>query len=625
MIYLTVILYVLGALSGFIGRKISYCITLLASVLSFIVGFEAEFLGHHFSLITFSLLPNIIVGINIDKLSGLFLMIAAISWIAVSMFSLDFGNNYRKRMAIFINLSIFGMFLILTAYDAFVFLIGWETMTIASYLLIMEHEGVYKEAFQFLAFSELSTISLILAFVSLFASSGSFALKIHSDSIVFLLFASVAFIIKMGIVPFHTWLKQAHSKAPSNVSALLSAPVTLMGVYGLVRVIHITGYTHTWGILAIILGSISAFWGAIWAAAAKGLKVLPAYSTVENNGMILAMLGLSAVVYSFSTKSTLYEFAFLTAIILSITHTIAKTLLFLSIGEAKEKLNEENIDNVRGIHKSVGKIPALGIVVSGLSFSAFPTLVGYVAEWMLLESIFQSYQFAGVLDRIVSSIGGVLLSLAMGFASFAMIKLIGYSALGYHHEKKANPMPAFFMHASEIFLIIMILGISFFASYLFLGLGYSKFVTGALGVSQGWLLASAKPVFGVISPAFFVLVAAGLFLIPFIIYLKKRHATKRIISWNGGLALKEEEYFTANAFSFIIEYTLGFVYRIKEIRQDNKAYVVISDVFESIYANLTAFFEKAGYNISRFIMNGRIYFYISYILVMFIIIFVIFG
>jgi len=625
MIWVAISIFLIGAFLGFINRRASYITAFFASLLSFIAGFEAKFNGSTY-LAKFHFLMSCYVGINIDKLSGLFIMIASLSWMAVAIFSIDFGNNYRKRMAIFINLSMLGMLLILTAYDGITFLVGWEIMTIFSYLLITEHTGAYKEAFQFLAFSELSTLSLILAFIGLYLSNNSLSLaNTTSESIIFLVFASLAFIIKMGIVPFHTWLKEAHSKAPSNASALLSAPVTLMGVYGLTRIISITGYTHIWGIAAIILGSVSAFWGAMEAAAAKELKVLPAYSTVENNGMILAALGLSSLAYSFSSASTLYEFAFLCAVILSITHTIAKTLLFLSIGQAKEQLNEESIDNMRGIHKSVGKIPALGIVISGLSFSAFPTLIGYVAEWMLLESIFQSYQFSSILDRLVSSTGGVLLSLAMGFASFSMIKLIGYSALGYNHGKKAKPMPSFFMRAAEVFLMVLIIGFSFFASYIFMGLGYSKFVIGALGVPKGWLIASAKPVFGVISPAFFVIVMSGLFLIPFIVYLANKKNTKKVMSWNGGLDLKEEEYFSANAFSFIIEYILRFIYLTKEVVTNNEAYVTIYDIFEKFYDRLVKVSEKTGYNISRFVMNGRVYFYVLYILTVFVMIFIVFG
>ncbi len=617
-------LYFFGALAGFINRKIAYFLGFIASLLDLYIGIRATFFGYKHA-ISFHLFNNVFLGLTVDRLNGMFLTIATLSFVAISLFSLDFGELYRKRMAIFINLSMLGMVVILLAHDGLTFLMGWEIMTIFSYLLILEHKGSFKEAFKFLAFSEISTVLLIIAFIALFISSGSFSLMGRTNNAIFLACTSLAFVIKMGIVPFHTWLKEAHSKAPSNASALLSAPVTLMGVYGLFRIIDLSGYNHLWGILAVIFGSISGFWGAISAAASKGLKILPAYSTVENNGMILAMLGFAAISHSFSVNSTLFEFAYLTAVVLSLSHTLAKTLLFLSIGQAKEQLGEENIDNVRGIHESVGKIPALGVVISGLSFSAFPLLLGYVAEWMMLESIFQSYQFLNVFDRVITSSGGVLLSLGMGFASFSMIKLIGYSALGFSHGKKAKPMKRFFMHASELFLIFLIVVVSFFAVRLFLGLGYSKFVIGALAVPKGWLIASARPVFGVISPAFLALVLAGLFIVPFFIYLKSKATTKRVVSWNGGLALKDEEYFTANAFSFIIEHILRFAYGTKEVRKGNIAFVYISDVFDSIYNKIVVVVERLSYSISEIVMNGKIHFYVAYILIMFLLVFIIFG
>ena len=619
-----IVLYLIGALAGFLNRKLSYFLGLLASLLALYVGVKATFFGFAGTAL-FHFFDNTTVGITIDKLNGMFLAIASLSFIAVTLFSLDFGELYRKRMAIFLNLSMLGMVLILLAHDGITFLIGWEIMTIFSYLLIVEHKGAYKEAFKFLAFSELSTVLLIVGFLALYISKGSFELSGKTNNLVFVLFTSLAFIIKMGIVPFHTWLKDAHSKAPSNASALLSAPVTLMGVYGLFRVIDLAGYNHLWGIIAVILGSVSAFWGAISAAASKGLKILPAYSTVENNGMILAMLGFAACAHAYSTNSTLFKFAYLTAIVLSLSHTLAKTLLFLSIGQAKEQLGEESIDNVRGIHESVGKIPALGVVISGLSFSAFPLLLGYVAEWMMLESIFQSYQFASVFDRVITSTGGVLLSLGMGFASFSMIKLIGYSALGFSHGKKAKPMNRAFMHSAELLLMGLIVLFSLFAVRLFLGLGYSQFVIGALAVPTGWLIASAKPVFGVISPTFLAIVLSVLFIVPLLIYLKSRATSKRVISWNGGLELKEEEYFTANAFSFIIEYILRFVYATKEIREGNQAYVLIKDVFDDFYTYFVGAIGKFSYFVSELIMNGRVYLYLSYILAMFILIFIVFG
>ncbi|AEA34274.1 proton-conducting transporter membrane subunit [Hippea maritima] len=616
--------FITGALLGFAKKQLSYTVAAIASLLSFILGFKATFSNLTITHTT-HLIDSINIGFYLDKTSGLFLMIASISWFAISLFSVDFGERYKQRMSIFINLAMLGMFLLLVSYDMLMLLIGLEVMTISSYMLIAEHGGSYKEAYEFLAFSEISTLSLIIAAAALFASTKSFGLTAQSQSLPFIIFASLGFMIKMDIVPFHTWLKRVYSKAPANASAILSASMTLMGVYGIIRTIQITGYMHGWGIAALILGSISAFWGAIGAAASKELNVLPAYSTIENNGMILALLGLSAIAYSFSAKSTLYEFAFLGAIVIALSHTTAKTLMFLSIGEAKERLQEETIDSVRGIYKSVGKIPALGILTSGLSFGGFPLFLGYIAEWMLLESVFQSYQFTSMLDRITSSAAGILMALAMGFVSFSMIKLIGYSALGYHHNKKALSMPVFAMHLSQLLLTILLIGFGGFASLWFIYLGYPQFVGGLLGVPNGWLILSAKPIFGVVSPAFLMIVILVLFILPFTVYIKTRKTTKRVVSWNGGLKLEENEYFTVNAFSFILEYVLRFIYNMKEIKQNKEAFVVVVDVFDLVYQKLTKLTKKTTYIVSHAIMNGKISFYVFYILAMFIITIVVFS
>ncbi len=624
MLYLAFLLFIAGSLLAFKNKTAGYMLAATGSIVSLITGILSRFFNYHPHL-TVILTNHIHMEILLTKTGGLFVAIASISWLAVSVFSIDL-KHYRRRMAIFLNLSLFGMLMILSANDAVAFLAGWEIMSIFSMLMITESRNAYKEAFLFFAFSELSTVALIVAFVILYTSTGTFSFnRLSNVNRAFIWFSSLAFIAKMGIVPFHIWLKEAHAKAPSNASALLSAPVTLMGFYGLIRTVTALNHLHLWGIIAIILGSISAFFGAIAAASAKGLKTLPAHSTVENNGMMLAAIGLSVVAGSAAPHSTLSQFAYLTAIMLAVVHTVAKSLLFLSIGEAKEKLHAESIDEVRGIHKSVGIVPAAGIVFAGLSFSAFPLLLGYVAEWMLLESIFQSYQFNSIIDRIVSSAGGVLLSLAMGFAAFSMVKLIGYSALGYTHEKHGEKLPSHFMKTSQLFLISLLIVLSFFATFIFKALGYSQFITHALVVPKGFLIASAKPVFGVISPAFLLITTACIFVAPFLVYLHARRNTRKVVSWNGGLELKEDEYFTAGAFTFIIEYILRFVYATKEVITRSTAYVTVTDLIESAYHKCTGWTQRVAYRISIVIMNGKTYLYVFYILVVFILMFIIFG
>ena len=617
--------YLLSSVIGFVNKKTSYIAGFLSSFILFFVAIYANY--HNASLALFNISDGITLSIKLDKLNAIFLLISSIVWMAISVFSIDFGNLYKKRMSILLNLSMLGMVLVFVANDFITFLCGYEIMTIASYIMLLEKNNRYKGAFLFLAFSELSTILLMLAFAISFSYYGNINLlapDTPKEQIYFLFFASFAFIIKMDIVPFHVWIKDAYSNAPSNVLAILSSSVTLIGVYGIFRILSLTHANHLWGIMALTIGSFSAFWGAIQAAASKGVKILPAYSTIENNGLILSLLGLYFLTSSLHTNTTLSTFAYIGAIILAFAHSISKTLLFLSIGEAKELLQEDEINNIRGIHASVGKIPAYGIVVSGLSFSAFPPLIGYVAEWIVLESIFQSYQFSNIFDRIISSSSGVLMALAMGFATFSMIKLIGYSALGYHHEKQATKAKTLFMEIPQIalMLIIFLSGISI--TYGFIYLDNSKFVTGALAVPKGFLLASAQPVFGVISPFFYAIVTSVFFMFTLLIYISKKRKTKKVLSWNGGINLKENEYFTVESYSFIIKYILRYIYRAKEISKRNQAYVIMYDAFDFLYKPIISSVRSISFYISKTVMNGKTHLYILYIVIAFMLCFVIF-
>ncbi|WP_051962644.1 proton-conducting transporter membrane subunit [Mesoaciditoga lauensis] len=615
--YFTFLFFAFGALITF-WKKTSYLMATCASVLAFITSIVG--LNAPFSSGIYKIFDGFELSIGIDHTSAIFLLIASISWFAITLYSIDYGVNYSKKMPIFLNTAFLGMFMVLIAKDAITFIIGWEIATIFSYLLIMEHKHSFKEAFEFLAFGEVSTITLLIAFASLYFKNHSFSLVGVHGTWIFLLMATIAFMTKMGIFPLHTWLIGAHSKAPSNVSAFLSAPLTLMGVYGLTRALSISGRPEWWGIMAMVFGGTSAFWGALQAVAAKGLKILPAYSTVENDGTILATLGLSITAFAFHIN-VLGEFAMLTTLILTFSHVITKTLLFLAVGHAKEALNEESIDNVRGVWKAVGKIPAFSIVISALSFSVFPPLIGYVAEWMTLETLFQSYKIPSMTARITAAFIGILLALAMGMAAFSMVKLAGYTALGYDHGKRAKKIPHFNMNLAEIILVFVIAVAGFLSPLVVRFFGYKEFLSGLLGVPKPYLILSSHPIFGVVSPTFLAVVLGVLGVFPLIFYLAKGKKVKRVDAWNGGEVLREVEYFSAPAYSFTLEYILRKVYATKEVKEKNKRYVRVKDVVQDMYTGILVGARATSLALSRTLMNGHVYSYILYILAVFVLIF----
>ncbi len=622
-LYISFGLYLLGIVLS-IRKELSYWTSFAAAISSLVAGILA--LTKEFSSPQFPIMPGLSIGIGLDKTSGVFLVVASLSFIMLALYSVDFGKLFSGKMAAWFNLSLFGMTLVISARDSVDFLIGWEVMTIGLFLQILERRDSHEEAFQFLAFGEVSAMALIVGFASLFLTNGSFSMSNGVTSTpFFLVMVTIGFIIKMDIFPFHTWITGAYSKAPSNAAALLSAPLTLMGVYGIVRVISVAGYSVWWGVGILAFGSVSAFWGAMQAAAERSLKKLPAYSTVENNGIILTAIGLSAMAGAAGSKemAILSRFAFLAGLFVAFSHTLAKSLLFMSVGHAKESLHEEEIDNVRGIWSNVGGIPAAGILTSGLSFSAFPPTIGFVGEWMILEALFQSYKFKGDAERLIAAFAGILIALAIGLAAFSMIKLIGYTVLGPNHGMKAHQFPSSRMKAAQVSLVLLLIVGGVFSPYIIGGLGYSNFLGGILVVPYPLLILSSNPIFGVVSPTMFFVVVGFLFIIPYLLYHTSERKSRKVQAWNGGLALTEDEYFTVPAYSFILEYVLRKLYLTREVRTGYTAEVTSKDAAEYIYDYLDRFVRRLSLFTSKIIMNGKISLYILYILIVFIIAFLV--
>ncbi len=620
----TLLLYATGAIFSS-KTRLSYILSFLGSAGAFLTGCYA--LTRTQVLWRFPLLHNVYLTLSIDHLSGIFIIIAALSWIAIALYSIDYSRLYpKKRLSLGFNISVIGMLLILTAHDGITLLAGWEIMTIFAFLMMQGAGKHFERSYRFLAFSELSTVCLVIGFAALYSSTGSLSFDaLHSSSYFVLILISLGFIIKMDIVPFHGWMRGIYGDIPDNTAALLSAPVTLMGVYGLERIIPLVPNNQIWNIIIILLGAFSAFWGGLQAAAANRIRVLPAYSTVENNGMILTSIGFYALAEGFGIGSLRYlaTFALAASIILAISHTLSKTLLFMSVGHAKEAYNVHTIDEARGVWSGVGRIPALGIVISALSFSAFPPLIGYAGEWMILETLFQSYRFPSIATAFFTALAGILIALAIGLISFAMIKLIGYTALGFDHGRKSRPIPNRLMHTAEIGLesIIVLGGIGL--PLIIILIGFPQLLTGLLGIASPLVLASGMPVFGVISPTFIGIIMLVLMILPMLLFIKNKKKVRKVESWNGGVKLEEGEFFSAPAYSQILKHILRGFYHTRETRSATQSSIKVEDILIHPSEMITRQIRKVGEKVAPVLMNGKISAYVAYILILFITVFII--
>ncbi len=191
----------------------------------------------------------------------------------------------------------------------------------------------------------------------------------------------IGFAAKSGIFPFHTWLPEAHAKAPSAVSALLSAVLLNVGIYGILRVWAIAHQTPAAATIAPLLGLFGFFTVAIAAfsmLAQKNLKKLIAFSSVENMGIIL--IGI-AVATPLSIFWVLFHI---------MAHSLTKASLFFSAGilhrQYRSRLSTDAIDEIRDVFR-FQPLAAWGIIIGGLAITGMPLFPIFYSKLFILAQL----------------------------------------------------------------------------------------------------------------------------------------------------------------------------------------------------------------------------------------------
>ena len=529
-----------------------------------------------------------------------FVVIASLVWIFSSWFSVSYGEKYGRWLAPMFGSTIFGMVVILLSRNYLEFLAGWETMSVSSYVLIAMNRKNDYPPFVFMAFSELSTVLIVAgAIYSFYLTGGTTIAFTKVDSVIPLVLFTLGALVKMGMVPFmiSEWLPIAHGNAPANGSAILSATMTLMGVFGIVRLMLLSPLSQVFGVIVIAIGVLSVIFASLFAYVSEHAKMLAGFSTIENNGAILAAIGF----YMIAQTAILRDFSLVVIVIFSLSHSLSKTGLFLGIGASrKEHFLDEGLSSSR--------FSRIGEVLSTASLSGlFPT-IGGLGTWMILEMFFMGASFLGYLG-IVSIIAGSLIAIGEGFATAAMMKAFVFTQL---RNGKARGMKN--EHA-VVFSIGVILILLFILSPLFVG---PEFLGGlpSVFVFNGFTIQSrfAAADFGLVSPDYVFGLLAVFSLATYAIFRKPD--TRSVPVWRGGREFTED--YTPYAFSNNIRLMLKKILRpgIGERSQ----YMAISDGFWAFMIILTRSYRKVAKGFTLGFMNSSIRWYMIYMILAFMIV-----
>jgi len=394
-------------------------------------------------------LPDLPFHLRLDPLAGFFLLLLG----AVSAGISVYGAGYWRSEApgrlglICLQYHVFlaAMAFLILADDAYLFMVAWETMALASYFLVTtDHRvpAIRSAGFLYLLIAHIGAIAILLCFGVLHGGQGDYRFAALRAAELTPFWASVAFLLafvgfgaKAGMIPLHAWLPEAHPAAPSPVSALMSGVMIKTAIYGMVRVIYdlIGALRWEWGIVVLLVGAGTTLFGVLFALMQHDLKRLLAYHSVENIGIILLGLGMSMVFFGFGHPAA-GALGLVAALYHTFNHAVFKGLLFLGAGSILHATGLRDLNHMGGLVRSM-PATAFHFLVGALAISALPPLNGFVSEWLTFQTALQAPLLEHGVVRSLVPLFAATLALAGALTAMCFVKVYGVAFLGQPRGK----------------------------------------------------------------------------------------------------------------------------------------------------------------------------------------------
>jgi NADH-quinone oxidoreductase subunit M len=352
-------------------------------------------------------------------MDGLSLLMVMLTFFLGIMSVLCSWTEIREQIGFFhFNLMwiLAGIVGVFVAVDLFLFYFAWELMLVPMYFLIAlwGHERRIYAAVKFFIFTQLSGLLMLIAILALYfvhhQGTGTYTFEYAQllgtamspgAGLWIMLGFFVAFAVKLPMFPFHPWLPDAHTEAPTAGSVILAGLLLKTGAYGMLRFVVplFPDAARLFAPVAMTLGIVGILYGAVLAFAQTDLKRLVAYTSVSHLGF--ALLGI------FSWNSLALQGAVMTMI----CHGISTGALFILVGALQERMHTREMDKMSGLWTTVPALSGAGLFFT-LASIGLPGLGDFVGEFLVLLGAYQvsiGMTVAAAIGILVATIYGLKL------------------------------------------------------------------------------------------------------------------------------------------------------------------------------------------------------------------------
>ncbi|MGD0908956.1 MAG: NADH-quinone oxidoreductase subunit M [Candidatus Acidiferrales bacterium] len=332
--------------------------------------------------------------LGIDGISLLLVILTTLLGAISILSSWEAIKIRRKEYYILFLLLQVGMLGVFMALDFFLFYMFWEVMLVPMYFLI----GVWGSdrrlyaAIKFFLYTLVGSVIMLLGILALYFKAGGGTFDIptllatasqfdtHTQVLLFWAFF-FAFAIKVPMFPFHTWLPDAHTEAPTAGSVILAGVLLKMGTYGFIRfslplLPQDPASRHKIVTIMLVVSVIGILYGALVCMMQKDMKKLVAYSSVSHLGF--CTLGIFALTPNGLSGSVLQQ----------INHGLSTGALFLIIGVLYERRHTRLISEFGGLSTPMPNFAAIYMIAT-LSSLGLPLLNGFIGEFVILRGTYE--------------------------------------------------------------------------------------------------------------------------------------------------------------------------------------------------------------------------------------------